>query len=346
VPIPIAPFRFSGFTPAAVAGIFAPAISKRENNMRSIAPKSQSSGFAAALAAFLGWGLLPVYWKALITVSPFEILCHRVVWSLVFIAAILTLRKGWSETFAPLRSRRDLIILTGSSLMIGCNWLLYIWAVNNDHVLDTSLGYYINPLVNVLLGFVFLRERLRPLQLVAIGLAALGVINSVVAHGQLPWISLALAVSFGLYGLLRKVASVESLPGLFLETLVLGPFALAYILWLQAHGASALFHQGMRVDLLLMGAGVATAMPLIGFAYGARRLRLTTVGLLQYLAPSIAFLLGVFVYKEPFNISHLTTFALIWSGLAVYTAESVITMRAHRRLAVPGAVSPHMRSKD
>jgi chloramphenicol-sensitive protein RarD len=301
--------------------------------MRHIDPKQKTYGFTAALAAFFGWGLLPVYWKSLITVNPFEILCHRVVWSLIFIAVILTLRRGWSETFAPLRSRRDLLILTGSSLMIGGNWLLYIWAVNNDHVLDTSLGYYINPLVNVLLGFVFFRERLRPLQAVAIGLAALGVVNSLIAHGQLPWISLALAVSFGLYGLLRKIASVESLPGLFLETMVLGPFALAYILWLQAHGTSALFHQGVRIDLLLMGAGVVTASPLIGFAYGARRLQLTTVGLLQYLAPSIAFLLGVFVYKEPFDARSLLTFALIWSGLAVYTAESVATMRTHRRLA-------------
>jgi chloramphenicol-sensitive protein RarD len=301
--------------------------------MRNIDPKQKSYGFAAALAAFFGWGLLPVYWKSLITVNPFEILCHRVVWSLVFIAVILTLRRGWDATFAPLKSRRDRLILTASSLMIGFNWLLYIWAVNNDHVLDTSLGYYITPLVNVLLGFVFFRERLRPLQMIAIGLAALGVINSVVAHGHLPWISLALAVSFGLYGLLRKVASVESLPGLFLETMVLGPFALGYILWLQAHGASALFHQGIHVDLLLVGAGVVTASPLIGFAYGARRLQLTTVGLLQYLAPSIAFLLGVFVYREPFNASHLITFALIWFGLAVYTAESIVTIRAQRRLA-------------
>jgi len=299
-------------------------------------PKQKTYGFLAALASFFGWGLLPVYWKALITVNPFEILCHRVIWSLLFIAVILTLRRGWAETMAPLRSRRDLLILTASSLMIGGNWLLYIWAVNNDHVLDTSLGYYINPLVNVLLGFVFFRERLRPLQAAAIGLAALGVINSVISHGELPWISLALAVSFGLYGLLRKIASVESLSGLFLETMVLGPFALGYILWLQAHGASALFHQGIGIDLLLMGAGVATASPLIGFAFGARRLQLTTLGLLQYLAPTIAFLLGVFVYKEPFNAGHLLTFALIWSGLAVYTVESVVTMRAHRRLADSG----------
>ena len=301
--------------------------------MREIDPKQKSYGFIATLTAFLMWGLLPVYWKSLITVNPFEILCHRVVWSLVFISVVLTVRKGWRETFAPLGSKRDLLILAASSLMIGGNWLLYIWAVNTNHVLETSLGYYINPLVNVLLGFVFLRERLRPLQLVAIGLAALGVVNSVISHGELPWISLVLAVTFALYGLLRKIASVESLPGLFLETMVLGPFALGYIVWLQAHGQSALFHQGLSIDLLLMGAGVATATPLIGFAFGARRLQLTTVGLLQYLAPSLAFMLGVFIYREPFTPSHLVTFLLIWSGLAVYTAESVVRIRRHRRIA-------------
>lgn len=304
--------------------------------MHLIDSKQKPNGFLAvlaALAAFVGWGLLPIYWKALITVNPFEILCHRVIWSLVFIAGILTLRRGWSEVFSPLKSPRDLLILAGSSLMIGGNWLLYIWAVNSGHVLETSLGYFINPLVNVLLGFIFFRERLRPLQTAAIGLAALGVANSVIAHGELPWISLALAVSFGLYGLLRKIASVESLPGLFLETMVLGPFALGYILWLQAHGTSALFHQGFTVDLLLIGAGVVTASPLIGFAFGARRLQLTTLGLLQYFSPSIAFLLGVFVYREPFTPSHLLTFALIWAGLIVYTTESVLTMRHQRRLA-------------
>ena len=300
--------------------------------MRDIDPKQKSYGFIAALTAFLLWGLLPVYWKSLITVNPFEILCHRVVWSLVFISLVLTVRHGWGDLFAPLKSPRDLIILSLSSLMIGGNWLLYIWAVNTNHVLETSLGYYINPLVNVLLGFIFFRERLNPLQLVAIGLAALGVAYSVLSHGELPWISLALAVTFAFYGLLRKIASVESLPGLFLETMVLGPFALAYIVKLQMDGTAALFAQGGSIDLLLIGAGAVTACPLIGFAYGARRLQLTTVGFLQYLAPSIAFLLGVFVYREPFTTSHLITFALIWSGLTVYTFESVRTIRRQRRI--------------
>jgi chloramphenicol-sensitive protein RarD len=292
-----------------------------------------TSGFIAAFAAFLAWGLLPVYWKAVIGVPPLEILCHRILWSLVFIAAILTIKGRWPETFAPLRSPRNILILTLSSLCIGLNWLIYIWSVNTGHVLATSLGYYINPLVNVLLGFVFFRERLNAMQTAAIGLAALGVANSIFGYGTIPWISLALAVSFAFYGLLRKIAAVESLPGLFLETMVLAPAALFYVLRLQALGTSGFLAGDTRIDLLLIGAGAATALPLIGFAYGARRLRLTTIGLLQYFAPTIAFLLGVFVYREPFGPSHLLTFACIWAGLALYTFDSVRAMRRHRRAA-------------
>lgn len=300
--------------------------------MPDIDQKQRTYGFFSALIAFLLWGLLPIYWKSLITVNPFEILCHRVLWSLVFIAVVLTVMRGWKDTFAPLRSARDIGILALSSLMIGGNWLLYIWAVNTNHVIETSLGYYINPLVNVLLGFVFFRERLKPLQVVAIGLAAVGVANAVIAYGELPWISLTLAVSFAFYGLLRKIANVESLPGLFLETMVLAPLALTYLLKLEYDGTAAFLTQGMNIDLLLIGAGAATATPLIGFAYGARRLQLTTLGLLQYIAPTIAFCLGVFVYKEHFTPSHLVTFALIWSGLAVYTGESIWTIRKQRKI--------------
>ncbi|BCS87849.1 EamA family transporter RarD [Pseudodesulfovibrio sediminis] len=299
--------------------------------MPEIDQKQRTYGFIAALTAFFLWGLLPIYWKSLLVVNPFEILCHRIVWSLAFIAVVLTFMKGWSAAIAPMKSAKSLGILILSSLMIGTNWLLYIWAVNTNHVLETSLGYYINPLVNVLLGFLFFKERLKPLQLVAIGLAALGVVNSVISYGELPWISLVLAVSFGFYGLLRKIAAVESLPGLFFETLVLAPIALGYIIKLQMEGSSALFTVSPHIDFLLIGAGAATSIPLIGFAYGARRLQLTTLGLLQYLAPTIAFCLGVFVYHEPFSVSHLITFALIWTGLAVYTADSLWTMRKHRR---------------
>jgi len=301
--------------------------------MHNIDPKQKTYGFAAALASFAAWGLLPLYWKSVITVDPFEILCHRIVWSLVFIAIILTALRGWGGTFAAIRSKRDILVLTLSSLMIGVNWMLYIWAVNTGHVIETSLGYYINPLVNVLFGFLFFRERLKPMQMIAIGLAALGVAYAVLSHGELPWISLCLAVTFALYGLLRKIAAVESLPGLFLETMILSPIALAYLIMLEANGTAAMFHQSARIDLLLAGAGAVTATPLIGFAYGARRLPLTVIGLLQYIAPSIAFCLGVFVYREHFTSGHLATFALIWAGLAVYTGDTLRTLRKHRRTA-------------
>lgn len=291
-----------------------------------------TAGFLAALSAFILWGLLPLYWKMVQTVDPFEILCHRIIWSLVFVGIILTLRRGWSRTFAPLRSPRNLGILALSSLTIAGNWLLYIWAVNTNHVLETSLGYYINPLVNVLFGFIFFRERLNRFQMIAIAMAALGVINSVTSYGELPWISLTLAVTFACYGLLRKIAAVESIPGLFLETMVLAPVALFYLAKLQIAGQSGFLAGDLHIDLLLMGAGAITATPLIGFAFGARRLQLTTIGILQYSAPSIAFLLGVFLYREPFTPSHLVTFGCIWAGLAVYTADSVRSIRRQRRV--------------
>lgn len=290
-----------------------------------------TAGFLAALSAFILWGLLPMYWKAVQAVDPLEILCHRILWSLVFIGIILTFKHRWAETFAPLRSPRNIGILALSSLTIAANWLIYIWAVNTGHVLETSLGYYITPLVNVLFGFVFFRERLNRFQLAAIGLAALGVTNSVVSYGELPLISLGLAVSFAYYGLLRKIAAVESLPGLFLETMVLAPLALAYLVRLQIASTSGFLAGSLTIDLLLIGAGAVTATPLIGFAFGARRLQLTTIGILQYSAPSIAFLLGVFLYREPFTPSHLITFVCIWSGLALYTADSVRAIRRQRR---------------
>ncbi len=290
-------------------------------------------GFMAALSSFLLWGLLPIYWKSLVSVSPFEILCHRIIWSLLFIAVILTAKKRWLETFSPLKSPKNIGILILSSLCIGSNWLLYIWAVNSGHILETSLGYYINPLVNVMFGFAFFKERPSRMQYIAIGLATMGVINSVISYGELPWISLLIAMTFALYGVLRKIAVVESLPGLFLETAILTPVALYYLLHLNSMGQLAFLNGPPRIDLLLVGAGAITALPLIGFAFGARRLRLTTLGILQYASPSIAFTLGVCVYNEPFGIGHLVTFGFIWSGLAVYTVDSVRTLRKQRKLA-------------
>ena len=298
------------------------------------------SGFCAALAAFIAWGLLPVYWKSVQTAAPLEILCHRIVWSLAFLLVVVTWKKAWGGLFAPLASGRNLLILTVSSLTIGGNWLLYIWAVNTGHVLETSLGYFITPLVNVSFGFIFFRERLNRAQLAAIGLACIGVANAVFSYGVFPWISLTLALSFAFYGLLRKVAAVESVQGLLLETLVLAPLALGYLLVLNSGEKGAFMAGEPVIDLLLIGAGAATALPLIGFAFGARRLQLSTLGVLQFIAPSIAFLLGVFLYQEPFGAVQLVTFACIWAGLAVYSMDTIRTIRRLRREARPATQPP------
>ncbi len=294
--------------------------------MPATAPASRA-GVPAALIAFLIWGLLPIYWKALAAVPPMQILCHRVAWSLVFLALVVTVRRGWGPLRRALTSRRDLALLAVSSVLVSSNWFLYIWSVNNGHVVESSLGYYINPLVNVLLGFLFFRDRLSRVQAMAIGLATLGVLNMVWQFGRAPWIALTLAVSFGLYGLVRKVASVESVHGLFYETLVLGLPAVGYLVWEEAHGVGALGHLGLGQDLLMAGAGVVTATPLVLFAFAARRLRLATVGVMQYIAPTGMFLLGVFVYGEAFTTVHLTTFALIWAGVALYTADGLRSLR-------------------
>ncbi|KAB1443235.1 EamA family transporter RarD [Pseudodesulfovibrio senegalensis] len=290
-----------------------------------------ASGLTAALGAFIGWGLLPIYWKQLHHVPAMEILCHRIIWSLVFACLLVTIQGRWRETIAPLSSKRTLGMLTMSSLLLGSNWLMYIWCVNHDQVLATSLGYYINPLMNALLGFALLREKMSRLQLFAICFAAAGVINSIVSLGHFPWLALALAVTFALYGLLRKTAPMESLPGLTVETAIITPLALSYVLYLEYTGQGTFGHAAISTNLFLMGAGVATSMPLFGFAFGARRLRLTTLGIIQYIAPSIAFLLGVFVYREPFTTANLTTFALIWTGLAIYSADSIMQVRRARR---------------
>lgn len=290
-----------------------------------------SSGFYAALAAFVGWGLLPIYWKQLHEVPPLEILCHRIVWSLVFVALLITIQRRWHETLAPLRSLRTVGMLGLSSLLLCSNWLMYIWCVNNDHVLSTSLGYYINPLMNALLGFLLLRERMTKLQIIAICSAATGVFNAVVGAGHMPWLALALAVTFALYGLMRKTAPMESLPGLLVETALIAPLALGYLIYLAFTGQGTFLNVSLRTDLFLMGAGIATSSPLFGFAFGARRLKLTTLGILQYIAPSIAFLLGVYVYREAFTTNSLITFALIWTALAIYSGESIWMVRQQRR---------------
>lgn len=288
---------------------------------------SANRGVLYALTAYIMWGLLPVYWKALQNVPALEILAHRIVWSVVFTICILALRRQWGWIGAAVRSPRTLLMFSAIALLISVNWLVYIWAVNAGFIVETSLGYFINPLVSVLLGVVILRERLRVGQWVAIAVAGAGVLYLTARYGTLPWIGLTLAVSFAIYGLLKKTAQLNALEGFAMETGMLALPAAAYLLFLGSRGDGALGHAPPATVVLLLGTGVITALPLLFFAAGARRIPLSTVGLLQYIAPTLGFMLGVFVYHEPFNQERLIGFSLIWLSLAIYTAEGLIARR-------------------
>ena len=285
------------------------------------------SGPAYAALAYICWGLFPLYIKQVAHVPALEVVVHRSVWSMVFVLALLALlgRFGWMRQV--LRQPRVLGVFALSALLLSINWLLYVWAVNGNRLLDASLGYFINPLLNVLLGYAVLHERPRRWQWVAVALAAAGVLWLTIAAGQLPWVSLALALSFALYGLLRKTAELGAMEGLALETILMAPLtvgALAFILW-RGDGAFLTGHS--RDDWLLLLGGPLTAIPLLLFAAGARRVSMSTLGLLQYLGPSIQFVLGIWLYHEPFSALRGVGFALIWCGLLVYSGESLLRYR-------------------
>jgi chloramphenicol-sensitive protein RarD len=280
--------------------------------------------------AFVIWGLSPVYWKALVAVPALEITMHRVIWSFLFLICLILLPRRRHEFAAVLKNGRMLSTLLTTAILISGNWFLYIWAVNNNYMLQASLGYYINPLVNVVLGLFFLRERLRKPQILAVLLAANGVLYLTISYGQFPWISLTLALSFGLYGLIRKVAPVGALVGLAVETMLLSPPAVIYLLYLNSQGADNIFRVSLKLDLLLFGCAPLTAAPLLFFTLGAKRLYLSTLGLMQYIGPSGMFLLAVFFYNEPFSTSQFWTFAMIWAALGIYSTDSVIYYRRAR----------------
>ena len=289
-------------------------------------------GLWAAAFAFVVWGLVPLYWHALKVVPSLQIIAHRIVWSALLVLGWLALKNGlgwWRE----IRARpRALATLALSSALIAFNWGLYIWAVNAGHVVETSLGYFINPLVNVVLGVLVLHERLRRLQWIAVGCAALGVAWLTVSAGSPPWIALGLAASFGLYGLVRKLVAVDPVAGLGLESLYLFLPALAYVLWAEAgHGGGFSGAWGLGTDLLLVFGGVVTAVPLVGFAYGVRRIPLSVVGLLQYIAPTLQLLLGVWFFHEPFDTARALGFGAIWLGLALYAGEGLWRSRHQPR---------------
>ncbi len=281
------------------------------------------TGIINATLAFLCWGLFPLYFHAIAEVPAGQILAHRVVWSLLFLAIVLTFRRQWAWLPAVMRQPRVIASFVASALLLSANWLVYIWAVNNGHVIEGSLGYFINPLVNIMFGYLLLKERLRPVQWAAIALAAAGVAWLTWQTGTVPWIALILACTFGAYGLMRKTAALGALEGLSFETMVLFPLALGYIVWLGAHGQNGFANSEASTRWLLVAAGPITAIPLLLFASGARKIPLAVLGMLQYISPTIQFLLGVWLFHEAFTADRLVGFVLIWSALALYAAEGL-----------------------
>jgi chloramphenicol-sensitive protein RarD len=276
----------------------------------------RAGAFYAALA-FLIWGLFPLYWKPLSAVPALEVVAHRTAWGFLTVAAWIAFRRRWPAVRAVVRRPRTMLLLASTAALIALNWLLYIWAVINNHVIQASLGYFINPLVNVLLGVLVLRERLSRAQGVAVTLAAAGVAILTFGYGQFPWIALALALTFGLYGLARKTVAADAVTGLLVETGILTPLAAGYLIVLALRGTGALGGANFTTNTLLVLAGGVTAVPLVMFTLGARRLPLSTVGLFQYISPTCQFLLGVLLYRETFTRAHAVSFAMIWTGLAI-----------------------------
>ena len=290
--------------------------------MTTLEKREQRAGVAAAAAAYLIWGLFPLYFRALRGVPAAEVLAHRVAWSALFMAALVTAMRRWPSVLVQLRRPGAIRTLTASALFISVNWGVYIWAVQSGHVLEASLGYFINPLVSVLLGVIFLHEPLSRRQVAAVLLAAAGVLTMVVHVGKVPWVALTLAMSFGLYGLLRKRLAVDAVAGLLAEVAVLAPLALAWLAWLGVRGEGH-FLATPAVTTLLVLTGVVTAVPLLLFAVGVRRLTLATVGLLLYLNPTTQFALAVLLFGELFTVDHAIAFGCIWVALGLYASEAL-----------------------
>jgi chloramphenicol-sensitive protein RarD len=283
--------------------------------------KPADKGFLAALGAFGIWGLFPLYFHPLRDVPAVQVIAHRIVWSCLFVLAWIAIRREMSSLRTTLLDKSVVWRLAVSATLITVNWLIYVWGVTHGHVIETSLGYFIGPLVNVVLGVGLLSERLSPPQWIAVSLAVAGVAYLTVMTGSLPWIALSLAFSFATYGLIRKVLKVESLPGLATETLLLAPFAAAYLLWCESVGVGALGHAAPLVNTLLIGSGPVTAVALFLFAYGTRLLPYSTVGVLQYITPTLQFICGVFLLHEPFEKARLVGFVIIWAALLLYAGE-------------------------
>lgn len=291
------------------------------------------SGPAAAVSAYILWGVLPVYWKSLAAVPAYEILCHRMVWSLVFTLGLIALMGRFNSLAASLRDRKNVGVFGCAALLLAINWLLYIWAVNAGYVIEASLGYYINPLISVLFGVVFLKERLRRGQVCALVIACCGVVYLTVYYGQFPWIALSLACTFAIYGLLHKKTKLPALEGLSLETLVLFVPAALFLLVREAKGVGSFGHGGIEQSLLLAGTGFVTSLPLLLFGFAAHRIPLSLLGLLQYVAPTINLFLGIVLYHEPFPPVRMVGFMIIWMALFLYMGEGLL-LRAKQKRAL------------
>ncbi|MBW2031190.1 MAG: EamA family transporter RarD [Deltaproteobacteria bacterium] len=286
-------------------------------------------GVAYAGSAFLIWGFSPLYWRFLSDVPALETIMHRTLWSFVLLFPILLLQRRWQEFSGVFKNGRLFLLLMGTTGLVSLNWFIFIWAINHKHVLQASLGYYISPLINVLLGMVFLKERLRRAQTIAVILATIGVVHLTVRYGEFPWIALGLAFTFGFYGLIRKTAPVGAIVGLTVETLILSLIAVVFLSRLFVAGTGAFLNTSTPITLLLMGTALVTAVPLLLFNLGARRIHLTTLGFMQYIVPSLFFLIAVFFFKEGVSVGQIVTFLFIWTAVAIYSIDSAVQYR-HR----------------
>jgi chloramphenicol-sensitive protein RarD len=287
-------------------------------------------GIVSALGAYLIWGLFPIYWKLLKHVPATQLIGHRIIWSFILLALFLLITRKSTELYALVSRRRVLSIYFVAALLIGFNWFIYVWAVNSGYILEASLGYFINPLFSVLLGVIFLRERLRFIQWISVGLATVGVVHLALEYARPPWIALGLAFTFGCYGLVKKKAPLGPIHGLTLESGILFLPGLVFLGYQEWIGRGAFLHTGFGADLLMAGSGLITAVPLIMFSYAVQRAPLTTIGLMHYITPTCQFFLGVLVYREVFNRDQAFGFALVWAALAIFCVESLRFARSQR----------------
>lgn len=286
-----------------------------------------NKGIWNGLAAYVMWGFFPIYWKLLHDVPALQVIGHRIAWSFVLLIIVILASKQWKEFRSAALEPKTIAIYFIAAVLLSINWLIYVWGVNAGFIVETSLGYFINPLISVLLGVLFLRERLRTMQWVPITLAATGVIYLTVTYGRLPWIAISLAVSFGIYGLVKKLAPLGSLYGLTLETALVFPMALICLAFVGFTGTGSFLREGLLTDILLIGTGVVTSIPLLMFASAARQIPLTMIGVLQYIAPTLQFLIGVFLYHEPFDQSRLIGFSMVWLALVIFWVENYLANR-------------------